>query len=349
MNLPFATGHQRPGTEFSRFLRRALERFGVPVVAAAFAAAPFVPAAVAAQAYPVKPVRVYVPASPGGASDVAARLIGAKLTEQFGQPFVVENRVSSGGMVATEQFVRAPPDGYTILIAFDTFSTNPFLYPSIHYDVSRDFAPVTLIARYPQVLVAHPGLGVHSLAEFIAYAKRSGSQLNYGSAGAASSSRLAYELFKRTAGIESTPVHYRGGSPAINDLLAGVVQVMLVQAGGTIQQSVRAGKLVALATSGPSRTPLLPEVPAIAESYPGFETVSWVGLLAPAGTPRGIIDRLHDAVAGVLASDEMKVKFAAQGGEIVASSPAQFAAFIASESAKWGKLIRDLHIAVDRD
>jgi len=299
--------------------------------------------------WPVKPVHVYVPASPGGASDVAARLIGAELTERLGEPFLVENRVTSGGIVGTEQFVRAAPDGYSVMVTFDTFSTNPFLFPAIRYDVSRDFAPIMLVARYPQVLVVHPGLGIRTLAEFVAYAKRNGAGLNYGSAGPGSSSRLAYELFKRAAGIESTPVHYRGGGPAINDLLAGVVQVMLVQAGGTVQQSIRAGKLVALATSGPTRTPLLPDVPAIAESYPGFETTSWVGMLAPAGTPPDIVRRLHDAVAEALQSPGVRAKFTSQGAEIVAGSPAEFAAFIAAESAKWGRLIRELHITVSSD
>jgi len=297
--------------------------------------------------YPSKPVHIFVPSSPGGASDVAARLLGARLAERLGQPFLVENRVTSGGIVATEQVARAAPDGYTLMMTFDTFATNPYLYPEIRYDIIRDFMPVMLVARYPQVLVVHPSLNVHTLAEFVAYARQHGATLNYGSAGPASSSRLAFELFKHEAGIEGTPVHYKGGGPAINDLLAGVVQVMLVQAGGSVQQSVRAGRLVALATSGAERSSLFPGVPAIAETYPGFETLSWVGLLAPAATPAPIIAKLHDAAAAALAGKEMQQKFASQGGEVVASSTQAFAAFIRSESSKWAEVIHRLHITVN--
>src|SRR5581483_4461972 len=223
------------------------------VLAAALAAL-----ALSAHAYPTKPVRIVVPSSPGGASDLVARLVATPLAEALGQPFVVENRVTSGGIVGTQQVADSAPDGHTLLVTFDTFAVNPYLYRSLKWDPVRDFAPVMELCRYPQVLLVHPSLGVRTVREFVALAKEKGAQLNYGSAGPASSSRLAYELFKQAAGIETVPVHYKGGGPAIQDLLAGQVQVMLIQGGGSIQQYVRTGKLVALAVSSPRRSKFYP-------------------------------------------------------------------------------------------
>ena len=300
-----------------------------------------------AQDYPSKPVHVYVPASPGGGSDVAARLVSPKLAEALGQPFVVENRVASGGIVATEQLARAPADGYTVMMTFDTFASNPHMYKNLPYDVVKDFAPVMLVTRYPQILVVHPSLKVKTVPEFAAYAKANGAKMNYGSAGPASSSRLAFELFKDAAGFQMDPIHYKGGGPAITDLVAGTVQVMLIQAGGAIGQNIRAGKLIGLATSGRERSPHFPNLPTISEFYPGFETTSWVGLVAPADTPRPVIEKLNGALAKILATAEMKQRFDAQSAEIVASTPEQFGELIKSESAKWGRIIREKHIQID--
>jgi len=183
--------------------------------------------------------------------------------------------------------------------------------------------------------------------EFVAYAKKNGAKMNFGSAGPASSSRLAFELFKDTAGIEMVAVHYKGGGPAVNDLVAGTVQVMLIQAGGAIGQNVRSGKLVGLATSGRQRSPHFPDLPTIADFYPGFETTSWVGMIAPAGTPRPVVDRLNATLAKILAAPEMKEKFDTQSGEIVASTPEYFGELIKSESAKWGKIIHEKNIRID--
>lgn len=299
------------------------------------------------QEYPARPVHIFVPASPGGASDVAARLVAPKLAEALGQPFLVENRVASGGIVGTTQLAKSAPDGYTIMMTFDTFASNPHMYKNLPYDVVKDFAPIMLVTRYPQILVVHPSLGVRTVPEFVAYAKANGAKMNYGSAGPASSSRLAFELFKDTAGIQMEAVHYKGGGPAINDLLAGTVQVMLIQAGGAIGQNVRSGRLTGLATSGRQRSPHFPDLPTIAEFYPGFETTSWVGLIAPAGTPRPAIDKLNGTLAAILATSDMKEKFGAQAAEIVASTPEQFGELIKSESAKWGKIIREKNIRVD--
>jgi len=294
------------------------------------------------QEYPAKPVHVFVPASPGGGSDVAARLVAPKLAEALGQPFLVENRVASGGVVGTAQLAKSPADGYTVMMTFDTFASNPHMYRDLPYDVVKDFAPIMLVTRYPQILVVHPSLGVKTFPEFIAYAKTNGAKMNYGSAGPASSSRLAFELFKDTAGIEMQAVHYKGGGP-----VAGTVQVMLIQAGGAIGQNVRSGKLVGLATSGRERSPHFPNLPTIAEFYPGFETTSWVGLVAPAGTPRPVIDKLNGTLAKLLATPDMKEKFDVQAAEIVASTPEQFGELIKAESAKWGRVIRDKNIRVD--
>jgi len=300
-----------------------------------------------AQDYPAKPVHIYVPSSPGGASDIAARLLAAKLAEALGQPFVVENRVTSGGIVGTAQLAKAPADGYAIMVTFDTFASNPHLYKELPYDVVKDFAPIMLVVRYPQILVVHPSLGVKTVPEFVDYAKKNGARLNYGSAGPASSSRLAFELFKDAAGIQAVAVNYKGGGPAINDLVAGTVQVMLIQAGGVIGQNVKSGKLVGLATSGRERSPHFPDLPTIADFYPGFETTSWVGAIAPAGTPHAIVEKLNAALAKILAEPDTKARFDTQSAEIVSSTPEQFGEFIRSESAKWGKVIRDKNIHID--
>jgi len=301
----------------------------------------------AAQDYPSKPVHVYVPSSPGGASDIAARLVSPKLAEAFGQPFVVENRVASGGIVGTAQLAKAPADGYAIMMTFDTFASNPHLYKELPYDVVKDFAPIMLMVRYPQILVVHPSLKVKTVPEFVAYAKANGAKLNYGSAGPASSSRLAFEMFKDAAGIQVEAVHYKGGGPAINDLVSGTVQVMLIQAGGAIGQNVKSGKLVGLATSGRERSPHFPDLPTIADFYPGFETTSWVGAIAPAATPRAVIEKLNDALAKILSSPDMKPRFDMQSAEIVASTPEQFGELIKSETVKWGRIIREKNIRAD--
>jgi tripartite-type tricarboxylate transporter receptor subunit TctC len=210
----------------------------------------------------------------------------------------------------------------------------------------RDFAPLMQICRYPQVLLVHPSLGVKTVTEFVALAKEKGASLNYGSAGPASSSRLAYELFKDTAGIETVPVHYKGGGPAIQDLIGGQVQVMLIQGGGSIPQHVKAGKLVALAVSSLERSKFYPELPTIAETYPGFESESWVGLFAPAGTPRAVLDRLHAELAKVVSDVAMREKLEAQGCDVVGGAAETMAARVRNDQAKWSRIIREKNITV---
>lgn len=299
-----------------------------------------------AQSYPERPVRMIVPSSPGGASDLVARLVATSLGERLGQPFIVENRVTGGGTVATQQAADSPADGYTLFMTFDTFATNPLLYKSVKWDPVRDFAPIMQVCRYPQVLLVHPSLGVHTVREFVALAKEKGPQLNYGSAGPASSSRLAYELFKQAAGIETVPVHYKGGGPAIKDLLGGVVQVMLVQGGGAIPQYVREGKLVALGVSSLERSRFYPEVPTIAETYPGFESESWVALFAPAATPPAVLDLLHSSLEKVLSEKDIRARFESQGCDVVAGSREALAQMVRKDQDKWRDLIRERHITL---
>ena len=300
----------------------------------------------AAQTYPSKPVRIVVPSSPGGASDLVTRIVTTALGERLGQSFVVENRVTSGGIVGTQQVAESAPDGYTLLGTFDTFAINPYLFKGLKWDPVRDFAPLMQICRYPQVLLVHPGLGVKTVKEFVALAKQKGESLNYGSAGPASSSRLAYELFKDTAGIETVPVHYKGGGPAIQDLLSGQVQVMLIQGGGAIPQYVKTGKLVALAVSSLDRSKFYPELPTIAETYPGFESESWVGIFAPSATPRALLERLHGELDRVVADPAMKEKLEAQGCDVVGGPAETLAARVKSDQTKWSRIIREKNITI---
>ena len=301
----------------------------------------------AAQPYPTKPVRIVVPSSPGGASDLVARLVANQLSETLGQPFIVENRVTSGGIVGTQHVAESPPDGHTLLVTFDTFASNALLFKNLKWDPIRDFAPVMQLCRYPQVLLVHPSLGVHSVKDFVALAKQRGAQLNYASAGPASSSRLAYELFKDVAGIDTVPVHYKGGGPALQDLLSGQVQVMLIQGGGPIPQYVKSGKLVALGISSLSRSKFYPGLPTIAETYPGFETESWVAMLAPAATPKPTIERLHDALAKIFTDPAMRERFEAQGCDIAAGTPEDLGRVLREDQAKWTRIVRAKNITVE--
>lgn len=297
--------------------------------------------------YPTRPVRLVVPASPGGASDVVARILAPSLSTELGQPFIVENRVTSGGIIATQQVAESPPDGHMLLVTFDTFAVNRFLFKDLKWDPLRDFAPLMQVCRFPQVLVVHPSLGAKSVKEFVALAKEKGASLNYGSAGPASSSRLAYELFKDVAGIETVPIHYRGGGPAMQDLVSGQVQVMLIQGGGAIAQHVKAGKLVALAVSTAERSKYYPGLPSIAETYPGFDSASWGAMFAPAATPKPVLERLHATLEKIIAEPAVRERLEAQSCEIIGGTPEALTELVKREQAKWGRLIKEKHITVD--
>ncbi len=299
-----------------------------------------------AQDYPSKPIRLVVPNAPGGATDVAARLVAPRMAEILGQPMVVENRTGAGAVTGTNLVAQAPADGYTLIMVFDSFTMNPYLYKNVQYDPVRDFIPITLVVRNPQLIAAHPSLGVKNINEFIKLAKARGSKLDFATAGAGTSSGLTLELLKMTAGLDSTAVHYKGGAPVVNDLLGGQVPVTVITMGVVIQH-VRAGKLVPIAVTSIKRSPLLPDVPTVAEALPGFEAQSWIGLLAPTGTPRPVVDKLHASLARILAMPDVREKFESQGAEVVAGGTEAFAAWIRAESARWGKVIRERNIKLD--
>ena len=298
------------------------------------------------QAYPSKPIRMMVPAAPGGVTDIVARAIAPQLTESLGQSIIVDNRSGAGGIPGTDTVAKAAPDGYTLLAVFDSFISNPFVFGSAPYDTIRDFAPVSLLIRGPQLVVAHPKLGLKSFNDLLALAKSRRAPLIFATAGAATSSRLSVELFKSTAQIDATLIHYKGGGPALTDLIGGHVEAMIASA-GLVMTNVKNGRLTVLAVTSRERSPLVPGVPAVSEFVPHFEAQSWVGILAPAGTPRAVIVQLNDVLRKAVAQAEARERFAQQGYEIVGSTPAQFGAWIRSESDKWGKIIRERSITAE--
>ena len=296
-------------------------------------------AAHAQTAWPTKPIRILVGFAAGGSTDVSARIIGQALSERLGQPVIIENRPGAGGNIAAEAAAKADPDGYTLLMPTSTtFATNPNLYKSLPFNVQTDFAPVTLTAFIPNLLVVHPSVPANNVAEFVAHLKANPGKLNFGSAGNGSSQHIAGELFNSLAGVRMTHVPYRGGAPAVNDLLGGQLQVIfapLVE----VLQLVRADKVRALGITTAKRSPLLSDVPPIAETLPGYEVALWNGLVAPAKTPPEIIDRINKATIDALRSAELKAKLAEQGSEPVGNTPAEFKAFIDSELVKWRQLV----------
>ena len=290
-------------------------------------------------AWPAKPIRMIVGFAAGGSTDVTARIIAQALSERLGQPVVVENRGGAGGNIGADAVAKADPDGYTLLMATSsTFAANPNLYKTLPFDVQKDFAPITVTAFIPNLLVVNPSVPANNVADFIAYLKANPDKLNFASAGNGTSQHLSGELFNSLAGVRMTHVAYRGGAPAVSDLLGGQVQVIFAPLVEVIQQ-VRAEKLKALGITTAKRSPLLPEVPTILESLPGYEVALWNGLLAPAKTPPDIIDRINRATIEALRSPEVKAKLAEQGSEPVGNTPAEFKAFIDSELVKWRRLV----------
>jgi tripartite-type tricarboxylate transporter receptor subunit TctC len=315
-------------------------------LAALLVLAALAPAPAPAQNYPSRPIRMLVPTSPGGVTDTAARLIAPPLSEALGQSIVVDNRAGAGGIPGTDVVAKAAPDGHTLLAVFDSFISNPHVFRNAPYDTIRDFAPVSLLIRGPQLVVVHPKLGARTFNEFLATAKSRSAPLNFATAGAATSSRLSVELFKVATGLNASVIHYKGGGPALNDLLGGHVEAMIASA-GLVLPSVKAGRLTVLAVTSKNRSPLVPGVPSVSEFYPQFEAQSWVGLLAPAKTPRAIVQRLNADVVKVLAAPEQKERITGLGYEVVGSTPEQFGAWIRSETAKWGKVIREQNITAE--
>ena len=290
-------------------------------------------------AYPAKPVRIVVPSSPGGGTDILARVLAQKLSESQGQQFVVENRPGAGQVIGIEAVARSAPDGYTLLMAASAIVINEVLYAKPPYDTLRDFVPVTLGASLPNILVVHPALPVKSVRELIALAKARPGQLNYSSAGSGTSPHLSMELFRLMAGITLTHVPYKGTGPATVDLVAGQVQLSMPNVLTALPQ-IKGGKLRGLGVTSAKRATGLPDIPAIAETLPGYEAIQWYGLLAPAGTPREIVNKVQAETARILVLPEVKARLAADGADAVGNRPAEFAAYIRTEIAKWGKVAK---------
>ncbi len=300
----------------------------------------------AAQNYPVRPIRMMVPAAAAGVTDIAARVLTPRLSEALGQSVVVDNRAGAGGIIGTDIVAKAAPDGYTLMTAFDSFVSNPYVFKKVPYDTLKDFAPIALLIRGPQIFVATPKLGVKSFNEFVALAKAKPGSIRYATAGAATSSRLSVELFKAVSKLDGTTIFFKGGGPALNDLLGGHVDVMIASA-GLVLSHTKSGRLHALAVSSKNRTSLAPGVPSVSEFYPQFEAQSWVGMLAPAATPRAIILRLNTEVNKVLAELDIKDRFNTLGYEIAGTTPEQFGEWLRTESVKWSKVIRDNNITAE--
>jgi tripartite-type tricarboxylate transporter receptor subunit TctC len=291
-------------------------------------------------------VRIIVGFPAGGGADLAARMIGQWLSERFGKPFIIENRPGAGSNIATEAVVRAPRDGYTLLMIANQNAFNATLYDRLNFDFIRDIAPVAGIMRYPQVLVVHPSLPTKTVSDLIAYAKANPGKLNMGSAGIGTSDHLSGELFKMMAGVDMVHVPYRGGALALTDLLAGQVQVMVSGLPQSVEH-VRAGKLRALAVTTTARSEVLPDIPTVAEFVPGYETSTWSGLGAPKNMPIDLIDRLNWEITAGLADPKMKARLADLGSAAFVISPANLAKLIAEDTEKYGKVIRAANIKAE--
>jgi tripartite-type tricarboxylate transporter receptor subunit TctC len=302
----------------------------------------------AAQDYPSKPIRLIVPFPPGGGNDTMARTVGHQLTAALGQQVVIDNRAGAGGIIGAETAAKAAPDGYTLFLGgVGSHGINPNLHAKLAYDPVRDFAPVTLIASAPLILVVHPSVPAKSVKELIQLAKAKPGQLNFASNGAGGSSHLAAEMFKMMTATAMVHVPYKGLSPALTDLLSGQVQLMFSSTVAILPQ-VRAGRLRSLALTAAKRSPALPDVPTVAESgVAGYETASWYGVLAPAGTPQPIVDRLNREIVRIVQLPEVRERLAAEGAEPVGNSPEEFAAHIKRELARWAKVIRQARIQPD--
>ena len=315
-------------------------------LAAGAAALPAVSHIARAQAYPTRPVRLIAPFPPGGVVDLYARLLGQLLSERLGQPFIIENRVGAGGNVGTEAVVRAPPDGYTLLQVSSANAWNATLYDKLNFNFIRDIAPVASIYLAPAVLVVHPSFPAKSVPELIAYARANPGKINMASGGVGSAQHVYGELFKVMAGVDMVHVPYRGGGPAVAELLAGQVPLMFDTFATSIEH-IRAGKLRALAVTSATRAQVLPDVPTVGEFVQGYEGTGWQGIGAPRNTPAEIIDKLNNEINAGLADPRIKARIADLGGSVFASSPAEFGKFIATYTEKWAKVIKSAGAKAD--
>ena len=313
---------------------------------ACFAAAPAQAASVAA-AYPARPIRLIVPFAPGGSNDIMARIAGQKLSESLGTQVVVDNRAGGSGIIGTDIAAKAAPDGYTLLMMSLTFAVNASLYSKLPYDTEKDLTPVTLVASAPLMLVVHPSIPAKSVQELIAYAKANPGKLNFGSGGPGTTPHLAGEMLKMMAGVRMTHVPYKGGGPALTDLVGGQIQLMLENIPSTLPHA-KSGRLRSLAVSGLKRSPLVPDLPTLDEAaLKGYEIVGWNGLFVPSGTPRQIVTRLHGDIAKALAQPDVKERLATMGAEPVGNTPEEFRAFVKAEIVKWAKVVKAAGLKVE--
>jgi tripartite-type tricarboxylate transporter receptor subunit TctC len=312
-------------------------------LAAGAAALPVVSRIAWAQAYPARPVRIIVGATAGGGFDIVARPMGQWLSDRLEQPFVIENRPGAGTNIATEAVVRAPPDGYTLLLASAANAINAALYDKLSFNFIRDIAPITGIMRVPSAMMVHPAVPAKTVPEFIAYAKANPGKINMASGGIGAPGHVAGELFKMMTGVQMIHVPYRGIAPALTDLLGGQAQVLFGALTSSIEY-IRAGKLRALAVTTTARSEALPDLPTIGEFLPGYEASQWYGIGAPKNTPAEIVDRLNKEINAALADPKIKARLADLGGTPLVGSPADFGKLIAEETEKWGKVIRAANI-----
>ena len=300
-----------------------------------------------AQPFPSRPVRIIVGFPPGGGTDIVARTLSPRLSEALGQPVVIDNRGGASGLVATELAAKAAPDGYTLFMGtLGNLSVNPLLFPKIPFDVARDFAPVTQVVSVTFMLYVHPSLPVKTVKQLIVLAKERAGQLNYASSGSGGAPHLAAELFNSLAGVKLVHIPYKGSGPSFTDLLSGQVPITFTTLTQGLQY-VKSNRLRAVATLGPARTPVLPDVPTVSETLPGYEVVNWFGLVVPVMTPRDVVARLHSESVKVLHTPEVKEKLVAQGTDPVGSTPEEFGAFMKAETAKWARVIREANIRAD--
>ena len=301
----------------------------------------------AVDSYPDRPIRFIVPFAPGGTNDIVARLSGARLSENLGQAVVVDNRAGANAVIGTEIAARAQPDGYTLLVVNINFAINPAMMGKLPYDALRDFVPVSLLATSPTVLVAHPTLPIASVKELIAYARASPGKLNYSTSGRGSSTHIPMELLASMTEIKMVPIHYKGGGPALIDLLAGRVQVGFTTILSVLPH-IKTNRLRALAVSSMSRSSALPAVPTIAEAgVPGYEFVGWWGVVVPAKTPAAIISRLNAEFVTVQQQMDMKERLSHEGAEAQTATPDEFARFLRAETAKWSKVAKDSSLRIE--
>ena len=303
---------------------------------------------VVAQTWPEKPIKIIVPYTPGGASDITARILADRMSTKFGQAVTVDNRAGASGVIGTEAVAKAAPDGYTLVFVASSHVVNQALFGNLNYDPIKSFAPISQTANVQLVAVVPSTLGVNTLAEFVAMAKAKPGVMSYASSGSGSNPQLFAELFKQASGIDLIHVPYKGSTAAHTDLLAGRTQLMF-DALASVGPHIKSGRLKLLAVAGPTRSALLPEVPTVAEAgkLPGYGATSWGALLAPAGTPKHVIDRLHQETAAILNSPDVKERLGGLGAEVVASSPQQLADLMVREEVRYSKLIRDLKIKPD--